>query len=277
MKLHKVSERKEYKGTCMLLFGAAGRGKTFFSASAGDRTVIITDGNGEATLHSPIFREKVKTDPYIVKINGDPSPSKPTAFDAIRNVIDDLFSDNKDDFDTLVIDDIDFVRESSMTKGIFLNGLINRSKTSANMRSPAWKDIIIQSQADYATEMRLVDSFLQQLTEVCRNEGKNLIVNAHERFIRKENDKGEEYLAKITPLFTGRDTPDNVARYFDLVWYIRTVGAGSNVKREFVTEPEGPLDCKTRWGGLFRNPERDLTAKQVFDRITTYQMTGAKP
>lgn len=257
----------------MLLFGAAGRGKTFWAAGVSDRTVIITDGNGISTLRSPMFKEKVGTDPMILEISPDKDPLSPTAFDQIRNLIDALFADNINDFDTLIIDDIDFTREAAMAKGIVMNKLANRSKTAENNRSQKFGNIMMISftESDYQTEMRLVDGFLLQTTDACRAAGKNLIINAHERYMRKEDDKGNEYIYRISPLFTGRNTADNIARYFDLVWYIRTVGTGSNVKREFVTDSEGALDCKTRWGGLFRNPERDITAKDVFGRIKAWQ------
>lgn len=275
MELHKLSERTKVEGTCMLLFGAAGRGKTFW-ASGADRAIIITDGNGISTLRSPDFKRLVNTDPVLIEISPDKDPLRPTAFDQTRNLIDELFTNNLNDFDTLILDDVDFIREAAMAKGIVMNGLGKRSQTAANNRSEKFGNIMMisQTEGDYFSEMRLVDGFLQQTTDACRSAGKNLIINAHERYVTREDEKGNEYIFKVNPLFTGRQTPDNVARYFDLVWYLRTIGTGSNVKREFVTANEGALDCKTRWGGLFKNPERDITAKQVFSRIKTFQLEG---
>lgn len=277
MQLTKLSERTKIDGTCALIFGAAGRGKTFWSASAPGRVVVITDGNGIATLRSPKFKQMHPTaDPFIIEVPVDKNPLMPTAFDAVRNLIDELFATNLDGFDTLVIDDIDFIREGAMAKAIVMNSNATRSKTVANNRSEKFGNIMMISftEGDYQAEMRLVDGFLQQTTDACRAAGKNLIVNAHERYIRKEDDKGNEYIFRVNPLFTGRDTADNTARYFDLVWYLRTIGTGSNVKREFVTDSEGAYDCKTRWGGLFQNPLREASAETVFNRIKTFQETG---
>lgn len=280
MKLVRLSDRTQVEGTCMLLYGAAGRGKTFWASSAnGDRTVVVTDGNGITTMKSPDWKERNPgVNPILLEVQSDKDPLQPRAYDFIRNLVDSLFTDNKDEFDTLVIDDIDFVRESAMGKGIVMNsqGDKPRSQTANNNRSQKFGNIMMisQTQGDYQTEMRLVDGFLQQLTDGCRREGKNLIICAHERTIRKKDERGNEYVYKVNPLFTGVDTPDNIARYFDMVWYIRTVGTGSNVKREFITQSEGAYDCKTRWGRLFPNPLREVTSQYVFNRIKHYQETG---
>ena len=272
--LTKLSEytKQSPRGTMMMVYGGAGRGKTFWSAGAGDDWVFMTDKNGIITLESPLFKKSVGTNPFIIEIKPDESPTKPTLFDSIRNQIDMLLAPaTRDSFKGIIIDDINTTRIGARHKAIELNGISGRSKTSVNAQSGKFKDILIPGIQDFGTEMGLVESFLRQLTDGLRDEGKHLIVCAHERIYRKE---GSNTITAVKPLFTGTDTPDAMPGIFDLVWYIRTVGSGSNVKREFVTDDEGGVMAKSRWGGMFKNPERDITAKQVFDRIEHWQKEG---
>jgi hypothetical protein len=271
--LKRISEDKHIEGTCMMLYGAAGTGKTFWSAGAGDDWIVMTDRNGIITLKSKLFKDKVGTDPFIVELHPDDTPTMPKMFDALRNQIDSLLAPaTKNDWSGIVIDDINSTRIAARNKAIELNGLSGKSKTSGNAQSGKFKDIVIPTLADFGTEMGLVESFLRQMTDGLRSEGKNCIVCAHERLYRKE---GTNNIIAVKPLFTGTDTPDAMPGIFDMVWYIRTVGTGANVKREFVTESEGGIMAKTRWGGLFKNPERDITAKEVFSRIHKWQTTSS--
>lgn len=278
MTLKRLSENKQKSPTLVLLYGGAGAGKTYWSASA-PNAVILTDGNGIITVKSKGWKEAhPNVDPFVIELRPDESPTAPQAFDSMRNQLDELFTAaNLPLFETIVIDDIDFTRIAARNKGVTLNGLLNRSKTSTNMRSGAFKDIIVQTEADFGTEMNLVDTFLLELTSACRQYGKNLIVCAHERYYMRNDDKGNSYIESVKPLFTGQKTPDNVTRYFDLVWYVKSIGAGTAIKREFITDQESYYPCKTRWSKLFKNPERDLTAAQVFKRISDYQDSLSTP
>ncbi len=271
--LTRLSQDKRIEGTCMMLYGAAGTGKTFWAAGAGDDWIVLTDRNGIITLKSKLFKDKVGTDPFIVELHPDDSPTMPKMFDTLRNQIDGLLAPaTKNDWSGIIIDDINSTRIAARNKAIELNGISGKSKTSGNAQSGKFKDIIIPTIADFGTEMGLVESFLRQLTDGLRSEGKNCIVCAHERLYRKE---GTNNITAVKPLFTGTDTPDAMPGIFDMLWYIRTVGSGANVKREFVTESEGGIMAKTRWGGLFKNPERDVTAKQVFSRIHAWQTSSS--
>lgn len=252
-----------------MVYGPSGTGKTFWAGSAGDDSIFMTDRNGIITLKSPLFKQKVGTNPFVVEIKPDESPSAPKLYDSLRNQIDGFLApETKNDWRTLILDDINTTRIGARSKAVELNGLMGRSKTKANMQSGKFKDIIIPTISDFGTEMGLVEAFLRQLTDGMRQEGKNLIVNAHERLYRKE---GSNTIVAVKPLFTGTDTPDAMPGIFDMVWYIRTVGTGNATKREFVTDAEGGIMAKTRWGGLFKQTERDITAKEVFDRIEDWQ------
>jgi hypothetical protein len=272
--LKKLSEDTRIEGTQVFIYGAAGSGKTFAAASAGDDWVFLTDRNGIITLKSKLFKEKVGTDPFIVELTPDESPTQPKMFDAIRNQIDMLMSpENVNSFRGIIIDDINSTRIGARNKAIDLNGTLGKSKSSVNAQSGKFKDILIPTVADFGAEMSLVEGFLRQLTDGLRAEGKHSIVCGHERLYR--NKSGDSNLiSAIKPLFTGTDTPDSIPGLFDLVWYLRTIGGGSNTKREFVTDSEGGILAKTRWGGLFKPVERELTMKQAFDRIEKWQKEG---
>jgi len=270
--LKKLSEDKRIEGTQMFLYSENGVGKTFWAAGAGDDWVIVTDRNGIITVKSKMFKDKVGTDPFILELTPDDSPTLPKMFDAVRNQIDMLLAPaTKNDWRGIIIDDFNAIRLSARNKAIDLNGTLGRSKSAVNAQSGKFKDILIPTMADFGTEMGLTDSFFRQLTEGLREEGKHSIICAHQRIYRKQG--GNEIVA-IKPLLTGTDTPDTIPGIFDCVWYMRTVGSGSNVKREFVTESEGGIMAKTRWSGLFKNPERDITAKEVFNRIEMWQKEG---
>jgi hypothetical protein len=270
--LKKLSEDTQTDGVQMMLYAASGQGKTFFAGSAGSDWVFMTDRNGVLTLKSKLFKDKVGTNPFIITLQPDESPTRPTLFDSIRNQVDMLLAPStKDDFRGIIIDDINTTRIGARNKAIDLNGTSGRSKTAVNAASGKFKDILIPTMSDFGTEMGLVEGFLRQLTDGLRDEGKHSIVCAHERLYR---NKDSNTIVAVKPLFTGADTPDAMPGIFDLVWYLRTVGTGANVKREFVTDAEGGIMAKSRLGGLFKNPERDITAKQVFDRIDLWLKEG---
>ena len=263
VRLHDYSKTVP-SGIMQLVYGPSGTGKTFYAGSAGDDWVFMTDKNGVKTLESKLFADKVGTNPYVMEIKPDESPTRPTMFDSIRNQIDMLLSPaTKNDFRGIILDDINTTRIGARSKAIDLNGTLGKSKSAVNAQSGKFKDILIPTIADFGTEMSLVEAFLRQLTDGLRDEGKHLIVCAHERIYR---NKDSNIITAVKPLFTGADTPDAIPGIMDLTWYIRTVGAGMNIKREFVTESEGHIMAKTRLGGLFKPVERDITAKEVFDR-----------
>ena len=272
MTLKKLSEDTRIEGVQMFLYSENGAGKTFWAGGAGDDWIYITDRNGILTLKSKLFKDKVGTNPFIVELVPDESPTQPKMFDALRNQIDGFLAPaTKNDWRGIIIDDINAVRIAARNKAVDLNGVSGKSKTAVNMTSGKFKDIIIPTMADFGTEMGLVESFLRQTTEGLREEGKHSIVGAHQRLYRT---KGDNTIVAIKPLLTGADTPDSIPGIFDLVWYMRIVGSGSNVKRELVTEPEGGIMAKTRLGGLFKPIERDLTAKQTFARIEKWLKEG---
>ena len=274
IQLKKLSVDKKIEGTQVFLYGASGAGKTFAAASAGDDWVLITDRNGIATVKSKLFKDKVGTDPFILEIVPDESPTQPKMFDALRNQIDMLMAPaTKNDFRGIIIDDINATRIGARNKAIDLNGSLGRSKSAVNAASGKFKDILIPTMADFGTEMGLVESFLRQLTDGLREENKHSIVCGHERLYRNKGGDAS-LITAIKPLFTGQDTPDAIPGIFDLVWYLRTVGSGSATKREFVTDSDGGILAKTRWGGLFKITEREITMKQVFDRIELWQKEG---
>lgn len=270
--LKKLSDDKRIEGTQLFLYSENGAGKTFWGAGAGDDWVFITDRNGITTLKSKLFKDKVGTDPFLMEIVHDESPTVPKMFDSLRNQIDMLLAPaTKNDFRGIILDDLNALRIGARNKAIDLNGSLGRSKSAVNAQSGKFKDILIPTISDFGTEMGLTDAFLRQLTEGLREEGKHSIVGAHQRLYRKQ---GDNTIVAIKPLLTGTDTPDSIPGLFDLVWYMRSVGSGSNVKREFVTEAEGGIMAKSRWGGMFKNIERDITAKEVFDRIDRWQKEG---
>lgn len=267
--LQRLSEKEPSRGVQLFLYSENGAGKTFWNASAGDDWVFLTTGNGIATLQSKLFKERVGTNPFVLELEKDPSPTNPKAFDAARNKLDWLLAPTqKDSWKGIIIDDINDIRIGARTKAVDLNSSLSRSKTSVNAQSGKFKDIIIPTQSDFGTEMGLVETFLRELTDGLRSYDKHSIVCAHQRLYR---NKGSNDIIGIKPLLTGTDTPDILPGIFDMVWYLRVAGRN----REMVTEPEGTIMAKTRYGGLFKPVERiteqnPFTAKDAFGRIEAY-------
>ena len=78
-----------------IVYGKKGCGKTTLAASGGDRTVMIYPGagiSGAKTIRSPWFREKIRTNPFVVELHEELNekrlPKKVTLFDQITRAID---------------------------------------------------------------------------------------------------------------------------------------------------------------------------------------------
>lgn len=271
MELTRASQLTKIEGVQIFVYGANGVGKTAESAAVcGDRTVVITDGNGRATIRSKWWREKYKCDPIVLEVKADETPTIPKLFDNLRNMTDELIDKHSSDWDAIVYDDLNTLRLSARNKAVDLNGTKGKSQTSNEAKSGKFKDIIIPAIQDFGLEMGLVESFLRETTTYLREAGKHCIINAHERLYTKE---GTNTIYAIKPLLTGKDTPDTIPGIFDLVWYMRVIGSGQNTVREYITDTEAGIMAKTRWGGLFKQNERS-SLKDVVARIVKWQKEG---
>lgn len=254
-----------------LIYGASGSGKTWFSGTAGERTLIIDNGNGIATLQSPLFQRNVGGSPIVVSLAERLGPrgvfDTALVFDAICDTIDYALEKFGDKFDTVVVDDATQLRKGALNKGLEINQATGKSQTIKQSKEKY--DIVSPAVQDYGIEMNLVEQFIGGYTSILKEAGKHFILNAHERLTYKKGDKigDPAVLAKTSPGFTGQTFPDNVPAYFDNVWYFQVVGSGSNRVWRATTQGHESLIAKTRMGGIFETVEPNPNFLKVIQRI----------
>jgi hypothetical protein len=249
----------------MMLYGAPGVGKTHFLGSMGSRTLILTDLNGMATLKNPVFRKQYPDcNPFVEVINQDKNPSLATAYDAMTNIINSYLENKLDEFDNIAIDDVDFLRASAMNKAVTINFNEGRSKTKTKIKD---FHIILPTQADFGTEMGLVEGFISNLASVCRIFKKNLLVCAHEKIIYEKDKKTkDEYPVKYIPHFTGKAAPEALSNDFDLVFRMTRLGKFPSVIYKFQCHPDEKIAAKDRYS-VFKTMEDNLNWPKVVSRV----------
>lgn len=265
--------------TC-LIYGAAKTGKTEFMGSAGDRTLFLSNGNGDETLKSIHFKDRVGANPIVVTIADpiDPEtglPLEAVALEKMKDAVNHAMQNFPNDFDTICIDDSTALRRSAFWKGLLINDKTNKSKTLDSVRK---EEVIFSTVQDYQIEMQIVMQFLVALIDMCKKHNKHLIVGAHERFTYRKGDKIGDLptLVKVRPAYTGQTFPDDVASLFDCVFHSEVVGAGTNVAYRIRTVGDEVLLAGHRYGGTFETVEINLQFTKMIERIKNGQRP-AKP
>jgi hypothetical protein len=269
-------------GDCVtvLLYGPAKSGKTFVMGSAGDRSLFISNGNGHATLLSPLFKEKVGANPMIVVVADpvDPETGLPETsimLTKIKDAINYALINMNDQFDTICIDDSTALSKSAFWKGLEINERTLKSKT---MKAVEKEGVIMSTVQDYGLEMNLIMGFVTALIDTCQRYKKHLIIGAHERFTFKKGDQIGELptLVKVRPAFTGQTFPDAVASLFDCVFHTEAVGGGSNTAYRVRTSGDEILLAGNRYGATFETVEQNLKITDMIRRIKDGQRAKGK-
>ncbi len=264
-----------------IIYGQKGSGKSWFAATAGDRTVFFTVGSsisGLKTINSPLFQEKVGTNPYFEEIhevlNKQRTPIKATVFDNLCRKIDWWIDNKLDDFDTVVIDDVTNTRKAAMFKGFEINAEADLSKGWEKTK----KYIIpMPGIQDYGQEMKLMLWFVETYIEILEGLGKNFLVLAHERytFSKSKNRKGDpivgdkDIVDRIRPGFTGKTMPDDVTANFDEVWHMTKQGTGNATVHKLDCYGDNQILGSTRHGGIFNPTELNPNFQEMLSRIKT--------
>lgn len=157
-------------------------------------------------------------------------------------------------WDTLVVDSMTPVNDSSITLALSENNRLGLSKS--------WKDWQISEQhplrvrptrvQDYGAAASLEKDFIQELRKL----PKNLVVTAHERVEMDEDGN----VRKVEPALVGQARM-TVPALFDEVWYMRVEGARSNPKFVMQTSPDNLHRCGSRLGCL------DIMQEANFEEI----------
>lgn len=277
---HKLSSMSTVIATLSaLVYGAKGCGKTWFAGTAGDRNLFITVGNsitGLKTLRSPLFKEKVGADPFVVELHEELDekrmPIKATLLDQVCVTIDEWLEKRPDDFDTVTIDDATNTRRAAMFKGFEVNQSAQLSEGWARSNQYA---IPMPGIQDYGQEMKIMQWFVDTYLEILAAHGKNFLFLAHERYTFKKqlNAAGNpvvgaaDIIDKIRPAFVGKTLPDDITVNFDEVWHIEKKG---------LAEAQVPiLDCygdnqilaSTRHAGVLKSLEPRPNFLDFLERI----------
>lgn len=269
-------------GDCItiLLYGPAKSGKTYFMGTAGDRTLFISNGNGHATLLSPLFKEKVGANLMLVEVKDpvDPDtglPEEAIMLVQIKDAINFALTHFPDKFDTICIDDSTALSKSAFWKGLEINERTGKSKT---MKAVEKENVIMSTVQDYALEMSLIMNFVTALIDTCTKYKKHLIIGAHERFTYRKGDQIGDLptLVKVRPAFTGQTFPDAIASLFDCVFHTEAVGGGSNTAYRVRTAGDEVLLAGNRYGATFSTVEVDLKFTDVIRRIKDGQRAKGK-
>jgi len=264
-----LNDYKHKNAVPCLFYGPAGSGKTELGATAGSRGLIISTGNGMATLKSPGFRSRHPDDfPDIVDISERVSNrgfvQATQVYDLVCDVIDEQLEKNKDKYDTIILDDLTSLRRSALIKGMEINQASGRSTSYALSKT---LKIPIKAVQDFGIEMDLIQQFISGYVEICGNKGINLVILAHERVTYKKADKlGEiSQIQRIRPAVTGEKFPDELPQFFDVIGYCYTLHAGDKPVHKVRFNLDNVILAKNRWGGVKINP----TEKETYDGSVT--------
>lgn len=274
-----LSEKSEDQHWSWLIYGASGSGKTRLTGTLGSRTLIIDNGNGISTLQSPTFQRDIKSNPIIVslseKIGQRGVFESAVVYDAICDTIDYALQKFPEKFDAIVVDDATQLRRGALNKGLEFNQSTGKSKTLSQRDN---NNMIVPAVQDYGIEMNLIEQFIASYTSICKDAGKHLIINAHERISFKKDGKigDTPVIHKIVPGFTGQTFPDTVPNYFDNVWRMEVVGSGSNRVWRATTQGTEYLTAKTRIAGIVDTVETNPNFLKLIEKFCKNELKGKK-
>lgn len=260
-----------------LIYGGAGKGKTWFLGTGGDRNLIIDTGNtGMETLKSKLFREKFKVNPIIVSVDEQlgerGNVDVATAFDATCDIIDWAVKEKLAEFDIICINDVTQLRRFAMNKGLEVGMKLGKSFSKKKALELDAVDYAVQ---DYKMEMDLIEKFVSGTKSLCIKHGLHFFMAAHERLTMtaaKDKDGrpvvGEAPVVVDTrPGFRGKTFPDDICGYFDLIWHMEAVGSGDNIVYRARTQGGEDITARTNFGGIFATIVKDPNLLKTIELI----------
>lgn len=248
----------------LLVYGPSKTGKTFFSGTAGSRTLYLNIGDGFNTLLAPAFTSKygaISDDMIVVDVRESKDAAE--AFNNVCRAIDEALEKFPHLFDTVVMDEATAFRKYALNAAVDAN-----QRKSGGVRSRI--DTFTKAEIDdYGTEMAAIEWFLGKYVPIFKEHKKHFIMLAHERQIFNKAAKigDEQTLKKVMPGFTGKTFPDNVPAYFDDVWHSETYKAGDKVFYQLRTAGSDAMTAGSRHGGVFKLEERDPNFLSMLQRI----------
>lgn len=280
-RLPRLNDKPPGESISLLLYGKSGSGKTRLAGTLGDRTLYISCGEGEETLKSVEFKRFHKSNPILLDphetLNDAGIPDNAIALDTICTLIDEYLLKHSEHFDSIVIDDLTFLRKFAMFKALDINQALGKSKTKKEILERF--DVIIPAVQDYGVEMNIIEWFISTYVQITKAAKKHFIVLAHEKiFYDKPKTIGEAGgVRKVGIAITGQAFPDTIPLLFDEVWHTETIGGGETTVYRVRTQGDEIITAKSRHGGTFNpteNIKHDTSLLQMFERIKTSQPKG---
>jgi hypothetical protein len=155
-----------------------------------------------------------------------------------------------------------------MNKSLEINQKLGRSQSLT--KTTKQFDVTIPAVQDYGMEMNLIEQFIIAYTNIAKENGKHLIMTAHQRLTYAKGDKigDAPVLKKVAPGFTGQTFPDQVSAFFDNVWYAEVV-AGGRTGSVFRCRTVGDdvITAKSRNGGVFATVETNPNFLKLVDKL----------
>jgi len=227
------------KPVMMMVYGEAGTGKTTWLKGAGDRQLILDLGKGLRSILGTI-------NPLVINTEFSFLDLKDTkGFDRVRDQLFKTMEEEIDNYDTVSIDELTTLGMLAKIKAIQVNQDLGKSSSLVNSRK---EKIIVMELSDWGAAIDAVNLFLAELSEVCYQTGKNLLVLAHQRDVFKKAAKQGETpdLEEIRVGIYGRSFPDTIPNHFDYCWHFSIDGKGRNRRYKIQTEGDEIIMAKTR-------------------------------
>jgi len=123
--------------------------------------------------------------------------------------------------------------------------------------------------------MDLMGQFINGTIDLCKDNGKNLILTAHERLEYKpvmdprtgRPRMGEKILDKTRPGFTGEKFPADITANFDMVFHAEVVGTGSGPVYRCKTVGDEALIASTRYPGKLKDTIKNPNFLEILKLI----------
>lgn len=244
----------------VLLFGVPGSGKTELACQWPGAVLVDTDRGWKTTVNRrfrKLYPEQYKAlrfESFHDELDEYGRFKKATAFFAVMKFFNELAED--DSCKAIIQDSLTTLQSLAMNVGFELSGQNKRSKSLKRARTDTLSPILLPTQADFGSEMRAMEQFLDQAV---LNINKPLIFTAHVR----EDRMKDGTLRSIDPYLIGGSIRAKVAFWFDEVWYLEVKKDGSRLLH---FTPTGlTKSVKSRLG--ITEPMTDPTYKKIQEAI----------